>query len=290
MNTTRRDVLKHTTLAAASMVANDVRAGRDASEDAIIDTNVSLFHWPFRRLPLDETGLLVNKLHSLGVTQAWAGSYEGLLHRDISSVNSRLAAECKKHSMLIPVGTINPTLDGWQRDVRQCRTDHDIRVLRLHPNYHGYTLADPIFTQCLKLARDERLLVQITAALEDTRTQHEKLQTPDVDLAPLRKVLPQISGAFVQILNYRPRGSQQVELGKLPGVYFDTARVESTDGVPKLVSSLPDGRVLFGSHAPFLIPEAALIRVHESGQLNVAGVRAVLSANAAKLWKGFDNG
>jgi predicted TIM-barrel fold metal-dependent hydrolase len=41
--------------------------------------------------------------------------------------------------------------------------------------------------------------------------------------------------------------------------------------------------VLFGTHAPFLIPEAALIRVHESAVLDEMGLHAVLSQNAAHV-------
>ena len=69
------------------------------------------------------------------------------------------------------------------------------------------------------------------------------------------------------------------KFGKTPGVYFDAARVDGTDGVPLLVQSVPPGRVMFGSHAPFLIPEAALIRVHESAVLDEASLRAVLAEN-----------
>ena len=53
--------------------------------------------------------------------------------------------------------------------------------------------------------------------------------------------------------------------------------------VPQLVSKVPAGRVLFGSHAPFLVPEAALIRTHESGQLPVESLKQLLASNARKL-------
>ena len=152
--------------------------------------------------------------------------------------------------------------------------------IRLHPNYHGYTLDDSRFARLLKLATAKGRFVQIAAVMEDVRTQHPLLRMADVDLAPLPAVMTRIAGAKVQILNYRPSSPLLETLAQAPGVYFDTARVDGTDGVPKLVERVPKGRVMFGTHAPFLIPEAALIRVHESGQLDEPALRSVLSGNA----------
>ena len=63
----------------------------------MIDTNLYLSRWPARRLPLDDTPKLVAALKTHGIKEAWAGSFDALLHKDIGSVNARLAVECKAH-------------------------------------------------------------------------------------------------------------------------------------------------------------------------------------------------
>ena len=63
----------------------------------MIDVNVWLSRWPFRRLPDDEPEALVRRLRRLGVTEAWAGSLDALLHRDLAAVNARLVATCRSH-------------------------------------------------------------------------------------------------------------------------------------------------------------------------------------------------
>ncbi|QDT90043.1 amidohydrolase family protein [Gimesia algae] len=249
----------------------------------IIDTNVSLFQWPFRRVPLDGTQTLVKKLQALGIEQAWAGSYEGILHRDITSVNQRLTDECRDFPQLTPIGTINPSLPGWEHDLQQCIQKHQIPGIRLHPNYHGYTLTDPRLLALLKQATTAGLFVQLAASLEDIRTQHQSLQVPDVDLTPLPDLAAKVPGLRLQLLNTKARPDLINKLSQAPGIFFDTARVESTDGVPSFVERLPAGRVLFGSHAPFLIPEAALVRVYESSILDSADLRSVLTDNATQF-------
>ena len=252
---------------------------------SIIDTNINLFQWPFRRLPLDRTILLVKKLRGLGITQVWASSFEGVLNRDLTGVNQRLADECQRFPELVPIGVINPALPGWKQDLSDCIEKHQMPGVRLFPNYHGYTLADSRFAELLSLAAKAKRFVQLAVCLEDTRTQHPLLNVADVDVTSLPKVLEQIPNAKVQLLNLRPTPAMLQTLSTCSGLYFDVARVEGTDGVPKLVESLPAGQVLFGTHAPFLIPEAALIRLHESSLLSSEKLQDVLGNNAQELLK-----
>ena len=282
----RREILKMAATAGAASVLVSRSAETSAAPEPsmkTIDSNVSLFQWPFRRLPLDELDDLVNKLRALSITQAWAGSFEGVLHRDIGSVNQRLADACRRHPELVPIGSVNPKLPDWTEDLRRCIERHHMPGVRLHPNYHQYELDDPNCVRLLEIAVRAGRFVQIAAAMEDTRTQHHQVRVPDVELAPLVDVLQRLPQAKVQILNYRPRGPLIEKLAKFSSVYFDTARVEGTDGVPTLVQQLPPGRVVFGTHAPFLIPEAALIRLHESSGLDESALRSVLSRNAEHM-------
>src|SRR5215510_3539023 len=99
----------------------------------IIDTNVNLSRWPFRRLAGDQPADLVARLRKQNVTQAWAGSFDGIFHRDISAANTRLTQDCRTYGQgfLLPFGSVNPKLPDWQEDLRRCHEDHNMVGIRL---------------------------------------------------------------------------------------------------------------------------------------------------------------
>ena len=74
----RRDFFKLAAAGVASLSSANIAETADAAPTGLIDTNINLSHWPLRRLPCDDTAGLVAKLRANGVTQAWAGSFDGL--------------------------------------------------------------------------------------------------------------------------------------------------------------------------------------------------------------------
>lgn len=251
----------------------------------ITDTNVNLSRWPFRRLAGDEPQVLVEKLRSNGVTQAWAGSYDGLLHRDISEVNARLAAECRRYGrdLLVPFGSINPMLPDWQEDLRRCALTHRMPGIRLHPNYHGYKLTDPAFSEVLHAATATNLVVQIVLSMEDIRTQHPLLRVPPVDVAALPQLLRGKTSAKVTLLNWAPAlRREQLRSFVDTNIYFDVATVEGVGGIARLVDEIPAERVLFGSNYPFFYLEAALLKLEEFG-LPGAKKALICEGNARRM-------
>jgi predicted TIM-barrel fold metal-dependent hydrolase len=251
----------------------------------MIDTNVNLSRWAFRRLAGDTPEALTKKLRSHGVTSAWAASFDGLLHRDVAAVNTRLAEECLTHKLFVPFGTVNPKLPDWQEDVRRCQEVHRMKGLRLHPNYHGYTLKDQVFGDLLGLAAKHKLVVQLVLSMEDPRTQHPLVRVPVVDTAPLAEVLHSFPKLPVQLLNIRMEGEPLRKLAQAGQVYFDFAMMEKLGGVELMLRSVPLERMMFGSHAPLFYFESALFKVKEAG-LSEEQKRAILEGNAKRFLSG----
>lgn len=269
----RRHFLSHAlTTTAACGLGTRVRAADvpgASSHDhlgVLIDTHVYLGHWPHARLAGENPRELVEMLRQNNVMQAWAGSFDGLFHRDVAAVNARLAEACTKHGngMLLPFGTVNPTLPDWEEDVRRCHESHHMPGIRLHPTYHGYTLADPRFAQLLALAAKANLVVQLVAWLDVTR--HRWL-IPLVDALELnlstvesrREIGPNlnkplrlvISGAKTESIQACHLALRQV------AAYFDVGHITSANQLTELASLVPCEHIFWSSCAPLRSVEAS---------------------------------
>src|SRR5947207_15546834 len=205
----------------------------------IIDTNVYLSRWPFRHLQGDEAADLLAKLRKRNVVQAWAASFDGILHRYIASVTIRLAQVCRAYGqgVLVPFGSINPKLPDWQEDVRRCQEEHQMPGIRLHPNYHGYNLDDPVFTELLKLATAHRLIVQLALCMEDVREEPALLRVPPVGITPIADVVKSTPGLRLELLNCTSNISEEPYRAAFSAgdVYAEISMVEGIAGVGRLV-------------------------------------------------------
>ncbi len=246
----------------------------DPKTTALIDTDISLGYWPFAHVGTDP-GELAAQLRENGVVQAWAGSFDALLHHDLDSVNNRLAALSREHSVFLPMGAVNPKLRGWKRTLDRLATVHHMRGIRLHPDFHGYSLDDPDFAALLEAATAKNLLVQISLGENPkARPVSPRYELTKVNPALLLDVAD--ASHRIQLLN----AGETIRSGKLAielagkGIHFATS-----NGSEKWLADLPAESVQFGSHSP-LVPFAGFSSelALEAGQIT-----AISSHNAENL-------
>jgi predicted TIM-barrel fold metal-dependent hydrolase len=283
----RRDFLKLSLAsAAACSLARPLAANPKPASASITDTHIYLGHWPHHTLASEDPAKLVANLRNSGVTQAWTGTFDGLFHKDVAAVNQRLAAACAKvgDDMLIPFGTVNPTLPDWEDDIRRCHESFHLPGIRLHPNYHGYKLDDSRFARTLELASARGLIVQLVAWMEDERHFLLSPQTTSVDLKPLADK----AAAFpnLKILVSGGDWTSDVEamrrLTTQKQIYFDCTRTKSSSDIRRLVDMATTDRVVFGSGAPLRDLELSVSRLQEA-KLSDSDWKSVASKNAGRL-------
>lgn len=296
----RRRFLRQTAAAGAAVAL--ARAGAPTSPPApapgappgIVDTHVTLFRWPFRRLKYDATPALVAKLRRHRITEAWAGTHEALLHKDLAGANERLAAECRAHGagLLRPFGSVNLAWPEWEEDLRRCHEEHRMPGVRLFPGYQTFDLSHPDLGRLIQLIAERGLILQIVFQMEDPRVHHPLLSLPVIDARPLVPLLERTPAARVQLLHFAGNvaGTDLRALVDRTGAWFEFSRWEGNGRLGQLIRPgpggarppVPESRVLFGSHAPYFPVETGLLRLFES-PLDAETLHALMHRNARRL-------
>jgi predicted TIM-barrel fold metal-dependent hydrolase len=302
----RRSFLKNSLLGAAAVSLPGRRplAAQTAARNApvvsssqvpgIIDTNVNLFNWPFRALKYRDTEALVAKLKKHRVIEAWAGSFEALLSKDMSGVNARLAAECLEQApgFLIPFGGINLAWPDWQEDVRRCHEVHKMPGLRIYPGYQPFDLDHAGMESLVKMISERDLVLQVVFGMEDPRVHHPIINVGPVTLAPLLRAVQGMPNAKVELLHFSGsiRGEESSQFLAQTNLVMDISRLEGNGAVGRMIGSVeglpsarvPVERIVFGSHAPYFPLETAILKLIES-PLDAQQLQAIMQDNARRL-------
>ncbi len=240
------------------------------------DCNVSFGHWPFARPAEDTPGKLDAVLADEGISRAFVSSADAVLYEEPEECNQWLAARLQKLPRLVPVPVANPRV----KSSRAIANQRDLPAVKLIPNYHACPLGDPrTLALCGTLAR-RRVPVLIQMRMEDERSAYELLRVPGVEvdeIAGLAAALPDLT--IVALCCYF---EEAVRLAAVPNVSVDIAFVENLDTLGQLCARVPASKVLFGSHAPWLYPKAAMAKLRLS-RISSEQRTAIAHGNAARV-------
>jgi predicted TIM-barrel fold metal-dependent hydrolase len=281
----------HQSLAAQTAARSSAAA---SAAPGIIDTNVNLFDWPFRALKYRTTKTLVAKLKRHRIIEAWAGSFEALLSKDLDGVNTRLAAECREQGpgFLIPFGSVNLAWPDWEEDVRRCHEVHKMPGLRIYPGYQPFDLDHPGMERLVRMTSERGLILQVVFGMEDARVYHPIINVGPVTFAPLLKAVQSTPNAKVQLLHFSgsTQGDAFSQFVTEINTFLEISRLEGNGAIGRMVGSItglssarvPVERIVFGSHAPYFPVETALLKLIES-PLDGRQIQAILHGNARRL-------
>ena len=274
--------------------AASASATTSSANPGIIDTNVNLFDWPFRALKYRDTKALVAKLKKHRIIEAWAGSFEALLAKDMDGVNVRLAAECREHGpgFLIPFGSVNLAWPDWQEDVRRCHEVHKMPGIRIYPGYQPFGLDHPDVESLVRMTSERGLILQVVFGMEDPRVHHPVINVGPAAFAPLAKAVQPAPNAKVQLLHFSgsAQGADLTQWMIKTKAVMDISRLEGNGAVGRMIGSVaglpsarvPVDRIVFGSHAPYFPVETAIMKLIES-PLDVQQLQAIMQGNARRL-------
>lgn len=245
----------------------------------MIDINTALGHWPFMRFPQTTPAKLSRHLKKEGITQALVASIDAIFYPDPDVYNRLLAASLKSFPELLPVFTVNPVLANWEKIVESSR----IKAVKIYPGYHNYSLlSDQVYLLAGKLIENNMsLMVQIR--VEDERSHHPLCQIPPVPVADIVRFAEKYPS--LPVICLCPYFAELIPLTSgNENVYVDISFVETMNTVNRVLKDVPAGKILFGSHTPFLYTRAAAMKT-EYAEIDRKTYKMITETNAKKVFK-----
>ncbi|MEA3399880.1 MAG: amidohydrolase family protein [Armatimonadota bacterium] len=253
----------------------------------IIDCNANLGSWPFRRTSYNTPQELIERLGRVEIDRAWVTSLDAVMLKNVHAANAPLAEAVADFEQLTPVGSVNPDWPAWERDIAECAEQLGFPGVRVNPNYHGWTLEEPIFGELLAAADDLGLFVEVTVRMTDERHHHPRVMVPPVALTGLLPAAadhPNVPIVVANAKNAEANGLARDAGAELPAnLYFEISHFESVGGVQDLAESLGIDHLLFGTHAPYYYPESSHMKVFEECAFSDADLAKLTHGNAKQV-------
>ena len=216
------------------------------------DVNLSVGRWPFRPLLHSEMGELVPYLARYGIEGGLLRSAEGAFSSDPEAENETLLNRCDGYKNFIPLLIANP----FYKSFRQWK---NVSAAVLYPGFQRFSLTDPeTFEMGKTLAAQGTKIIAVVMREEDERAQHPLCKIPAVTVDSLElfaRGLPEVS-----VIALNAYVSEALKF-TAPNLYCDTACIEGFPALGPLEAKEKCGKLLFGTHAPFLCASAGISKV-----------------------------
>ncbi len=184
---------------------------------------------------------------------------------------------------LIALGSAHPDSDILEDELQRL-VDHDIRGIKIHPEYMPYYIDDPEWDRVFSLCEEMGIFV-ISHTGFDRVSPDKTASTPDrvakvLDRHPkLTFIAAHLGGSryYPQVLDY---------LCGRPNLYLDTAFMSKLDAndvyVSKIIAAHGVDRILFGTDAPWSEPKTEAEFIKSLG-LSRADEEKIFHENAERL-------
>lgn len=248
-----------------------------------VDVNVLLGHWPFRKIRKNSLDDLRNVHRKNGISGGYAASLNSIFYNDPFEGDAELH-EWIRGTEYKHVLTVNPTLPGWERDIREGISRFDIHGVRIYPTYHDYKLgSEPVERLCDTL-RKLRLPLFVTKRMEDERLDYLIKPAP-LTVDELKTFVRRHADLDIVLLNIRfgEIVSMSEEINKLPKLYLDTSGLKDRAFViEELLQQIPAGKIMYGSQHPLYCLQSTHCLI-DFAEVDETVKQGILGGNASFL-------
>ena len=255
----------------------------------IVDVNVFVGSYPFRRVPGSALGHVAESMARLGIDQGWVSHLPSVFWRDPMEGNDWLLKATSDVMAMVPVPAIHPGLPGWEAELdRVVRLT--IPAVRCDASFYGL---DPVGEEVHALVRacaGHHIPLLTAVRLEDGRQRHPHDRAPELAAADVRSWLRADAGLRLVVSHADRAFIEEVHFGSTPSeasrVWWDVSWVwgPPEDHLQLLLETVGVDRFVFGTGQPLRLPEAAFAKldlldfsVDDRDRLMAGNVHACLS-------------
>ena len=238
----------------------------------ILDVNLSVGRWPFRRLPLEEAAALDSALEKAGISGGLVRSLEAPFAMNVYEANEALQEACRPFPKLTPLPAVRPDFGLWREVSGPAAV--------LYPNYHQYSLLSAEALEMVGALIARKIVPVIVIREEDERGQHPLCKVPPVFAAEINALAAKFPDSpFIALNAY----AGEFKAFTAPNLYADIAFAETFPALAYTVENFGTERLLFGSHAPFFCLHSELSKL-EYEKLTEAQFSAIAFKNHERIF------
>ncbi len=237
----------------------------------LVDHNAMVGPYPFRALPEPTPARLVAEMDRLGVAYAWVGHVPSIFYRDAAAGNDELIALLAPFTdRLAPVPVVNPAWPGWEREIARAK-DLGAPAVRTWPSHYGFAAAGSAMHALAGACAEAALTLVLTVRLEDPRQRSPLDVARDLIGADVRAAVRAHARVPLLVCGGGRAVVEEVHFGSTPEeaarVRWDISGIWGApeDDLAHLYRTVGRERFVFGTHFPFMAPDAAIARAELTG-------------------------
>ena len=243
----------------------------------VFDACVSLGRKHDRRVKVWTVGDTIGEMDRTGVDRALVYAPHAAAYDSLEG-NQILLDDIKVEARLVPQFCCNPTFDNLDSFAAGAR-DAAVKTIRLFPKLHNYPFREWVVGPWLDWAEEDGIAVWIPVAYETNW--HPAVDVDPHELYESIKGRPKVNFVLAEV-KYADYPWAMPLLRALPNLSVEISRFVIVDAVGRLMRTVGDRRILFGSRFPESEMGPQLYNLHHN-DLSDDSLKLICAGNLERL-------
>ena len=233
------------------------------------DFNCYIGEWPFAKIKYSTFSHLKEQHGKNSIASGWVSSIHSIFYNDPYQSEKELY-EAIKGSGYRHIVTVNPALSTAPLTLERCISEFDISGIRLHPGYHGYSIASDIVEPVIRIAEKYNLSVFITSRMQDERFTYliNAVPVPVDEVKLFADKYPRVKTVLSFFKTHEAVALTDFAAER-QNIFFDTTGFVGNMLIPSEVIRKMQEKSVYGSGFPLQTVTYGALQI-QSGELNIA--------------------